>query len=291
MAQPRDFAAEARRLRAAAIAGLPGERLQVSGGEALVTWDRLHAEGRGWPLIVGGDEALAQLAEQATGFAGDPQPLRPVAEILSVAAGLHHPDDYIAFTRGEEARAREALARMPREQRMYDETVIERDGSTRSSRLDPLEGSDHQPAVGDWPTTAPGPHQLYALTELDLASASASASARPRESVTILRLPVSDGSEVPALLRWGGWNACPPPEYHVAALRSWRERYGAELVAMGFDTLELRVRRRPQGRDEALGLARELYAYCPDLVDQGYGTLAPLAANLMADDWWSFWWD
>ena len=42
---------------------------------------------------------------------------------------------------------------------------------------------------------------------------------------------------------------------------------------------------------EALDLAREQYAYCPDLVDQGTETLSALAASLLKDEWWHFWWD
>jgi hypothetical protein len=60
---------------------------------------------------------------------------------------------------------------------------------------------------------------------------------------------------------------------------------------MGADTVELRVRRRPGSRDEALALAREHYAYCNDTVDQGTKDMATLAANLMGSDWWFFWWD
>jgi hypothetical protein len=38
-------------------------------------------------------------------------------------------------------------------------------------------------------------------------------------------------------------------------------------------------------------LAQEQYDFCPDIVLQGTGTLEPLAATLMASDWWFFWWD
>jgi hypothetical protein len=40
-----------------------------------------------------------------------------------------------------------------------------------------------------------------------------------------------------------------------------------------------------------LALARELYLYNNDLIDQGYAALAPLAASLLASDAWGFWWD
>ncbi len=113
----------------------------------------------------------------------------------------------------------------------------------------------------------------------------------PRTPVHILTFPGADDAEIFARLRWGGWNACPPPAIHMAMLRSWRERYGAELVGLGGDTLTYRVRSRPKTRKEALAVAREAYAYCLDTVDQGYGDLSGLAAALMVSDWWAFWWD
>jgi hypothetical protein len=55
--------------------------------------------------------------------------------------------------------------------------------------------------------------------------------------------------------------------------------------------MNLTVARKPQSRDEAIALAREQYAYCADIVDQGVGTISQLAKDLMAYDWWYFWWD
>lgn len=116
-------------------------------------------------------------------------------------------------------------------------------------------------------------------------------SQRPHREVLIVVLPTRDPAEALAMLRFGGWNACPPVEEHVAALRSWRERFGFELVGVGPDIIEGRVARRPTDRAAALALAREMWAYCPDIVDQGTGDLATLAATLMVSDGWFFWWD
>lgn len=114
---------------------------------------------------------------------------------------------------------------------------------------------------------------------------------KPHARVHIVQLPTVDGSEAPAYLRWGGWNACPAPELHVALLRQWKQGYGAELVGLSGDTMNLRVARHPASREEALAVAREQYLYCVDIVDQGVGALRPLAASLMESDWWFFWWD
>jgi hypothetical protein len=116
-------------------------------------------------------------------------------------------------------------------------------------------------------------------------------SGKVHERVHIVLLPTASGWEAPAYLRWGGWNACPPPEYHVAALRRWHEASGAVLVGVNGDTMNLRATTRPRDRAAARALAREQYGYCPDIVDQGVSTISALAAELMASDWWHLWWD
>jgi hypothetical protein len=55
---------------------------------------------------------------------------------------------------------------------------------------------------------------------------------------------------------------------------------------MAADVVEFRVTRRPKTREEALALAREHYEYCGEME-----ILADHAADLMARDWWFFWWD
>jgi hypothetical protein len=141
------------------------------------------------------------------------------------------------------------------------------------------------PPLGEWPA------QIEPLPGPGLTVAYKIGSAVPLQKVHIGLFPTNDWTTVPAHLRWGGWNDCPEPEIHVAALRSWRDRFGAELVGLGPDVMNLRVGRRPKTRADALELAREQYLYCNDIVDQGTGTLSRLAAALMADDWWYFWWD
>jgi hypothetical protein len=73
-------------------------------------------------------------------------------------------------------------------------------------------------------------------------------------------------------------------------LRSWRDRFGAELVALGDDTMALRVSRPPQSREEALNLAREHYLYCTETAGENVGTLSNSAAYLLGKSWWHFWW-
>ena len=144
-------------------------------------------------------------------------------------------------------------------------------------------GETYDPSPGPWPAVAPGT-PVASLTRDILTDA-------PHPVVYLLVLPTHDPAEALGLLRYGGWNDCPPVEQHVAACRYWGQKFGYEPICVGHDTIEGRVRRRPADRQEALTLAREQYAYCADIVDQGVENVSALAAALMASDWWYFWWD
>jgi hypothetical protein len=109
--------------------------------------------------------------------------------------------------------------------------------------------------------------------------------------VSLALLPTATSWHAPAVLKIGGWNECPGPDQHVALLRYWHEKYGAEVVRLTEDVLELDVATPPRKRPEALALAREQYLYCPDVVSQGTDTLDALAATLLHGEAWYFWWD
>ena len=136
---------------------------------------------------------------------------------------------------------------------------------------------------GDWPEE---PEVLEEMTvHLDPGSG------EPFPDVLMALVPAKHGYEVPAWLSFGGWNDCPAPAEHVAVLRSWNERFGADLAGLSGDTLELRNARVPGDREALLELAREQFRYCADRVQQGYGTLDALAAGIGGSRAWSFWWD
>jgi len=145
-----------------------------------------------------------------------------------------------------------------------------------------LEGEE--PPVGQWPEPD-AVEPLAPMSHLDPEML------KPLPEAIIARVPCPEPWMAPAFLRFGDWNACPPADQHVVLLRDWHLRFGAEVTAMTADTIECRVARRPDSRDEALGLAREVHAYCPDLLDVIYGDLSTLAATLMVSDIWRFWWD
>jgi len=117
------------------------------------------------------------------------------------------------------------------------------------------------------------------------------ATGEPLPEVWIALLPIDQGWKAPAILPWGDWNDSPPPAVHTAVLREWNRRYGAELVAMTGDILELSVARPPTTDEAALALAREQYSYAPDIVQQGVEDVETLAALLKNGHAWYFWWD
>lgn len=271
---------------ARAIAAFPFERVETTGDQALPAWEQLKTAGRGVPVVLGDDRSVATLMDA---FSPALPNQRTVADILAAAAGLRHPEDLSARQVLEETRAHESLLQRleSKPDALPKMSVIDADGNrrdltseeTRAAMLRPRE----PPPMGEWPVAvAPAPGLSVAIDIL---------SKRPLQKVHIALVPTDDWTTIPAHLRWGGWNDCPHSEYHVAALRAWRDRFDAELVGLDFDTMNLRVTRPPRTRPEALELAREQYVYCNDIVDQGLDTLSNLAASLMANDWWYFWWD
>jgi hypothetical protein len=278
----------------------PYELLEVTGAEAFSSWERLKRERREVPIVIGDDEALISAFNGFYTAPGDT--LTPIATILEDASKLRFPEDLYKERAREAADASTFLnqylstpgAKLPK--------IVERDLDAIMRSDEPVDAmqqhsreltsdevremmlrGDEEPELGEWPTDK---RQSPGLTvAMDWKSG------KPLERIYIALIPTKDWTEVPAYMRWGGWNACPQPEFHVAALRSWRDRYDVELVGMSFSTLNLLARRPPATREEALALAREQYAYCPDNIDQGVGTYSALAADLMANDWWYFWWD
>jgi hypothetical protein len=235
----------------------PFPLVTVHGNAALAEWERQRKKPGIWPVVIGSDEDLATIAEGI-----DDLDEHDVAAILGAAAALDHPEGLRARKRAEDEAARKWLA-----------------DNGRAGDVEP----DHQPELGAWPARVD--------TGLALTVTEDILKRRPLDRVHIALIPATNGWEAIAHLKWGGWNDNPSAEYHVAALKAWHERYGAELVGLNGDTMNLRVAHRPATREEALDLAREQYLYCADIVDQGVGTLSALAATLMENDWWFFWWD
>jgi hypothetical protein len=270
------------------IPDFPFERVETSGDRALTAWAELKLAGRGVPVVLGGDASMIHLIEPFTPHPPEPAP-KAVTDILEAAAQLRHPQDLVSKRSADKSVARESIRRhLESDPDAPLPTVIQLDANGQQRQLGREEMlasmlNDHEPQLGEWPSAPPESAELSVAFDI--------LSGKPLQRAHIALIPTDDWTTVPAHLRWGGWNDCPEPEYHVAALRSWRDRFGAELIGLSFDTMNLRVKRGPQTRDAAVDLAREQYLYCSDIVDQGVETLRNLAAGLLAHRWWYFWWD
>jgi hypothetical protein len=104
--------------------------------------------------------------------------------------------------------------------------------------------------------------------------------------------PAARGADVLAVMGWQGainHNQWIAPL--AAVVRSWEDRFGARVVRLGFNTLDLSVAAPPRTAKHAINVAAEHWAFCPDIIYQGTGTLADYAERIRGDTRWSFWWD
>ncbi|WP_188187126.1 DUF4253 domain-containing protein [Nonomuraea sp. SYSU D8015] len=100
------------------------------------------------------------------------------------------------------------------------------------------------------------------------------------------------GADALAVMGWQG--ALHHNEWMVpmaAVVRSWEDRFGARVVSVGFNTLDLSVAAPPVDHEHALHVAAEHWTFCPDNVVQGPGDLQGYAEQIIGGHAWSFWWD
>ncbi len=94
--------------------------------------------------------------------------------------------------------------------------------------------------------------------------------------------------EVLAAMGTNGANYNLSTEQVIERLKAWDARYGLVFREIGTDTVAAEFKRRPPNM---LEFAREVYAFCPDTVDQGVGSVAKLASQMERTNSVSLWWD
>jgi hypothetical protein len=82
----------------------------------------------------------------------------------------------------------------------------------------------------------------------------------------------------------------------TAVLRSWEDRFGARLLAVGPDEFKLLAERPPRSRDAARHLAAELRALTASEFKSAWNDAAidninDIARRLLRSPIWGFWWD
>lgn len=78
----------------------------------------------------------------------------------------------------------------------------------------------------------------------------------------------------------------------MAIARRWYHQYGAVAAAFNVESMEFAVEHPVADRQQAIQLAQEQYAFCPERVEQctESGTLGELIDSLLHSKTWFFWW-
>jgi Domain of unknown function (DUF4253) len=199
----------------------PYPLIVTTGLQALAEFEKQKMLGKGVPVILGHDEDMANLTD--LWIVSKPDPAATIAK---------------ANTLGEKF-----------DIKAYRDKARDDDNVRYTAKNEtPIEAII--PEVGEWPNE---PDVMNAPTVIaDITTG------KPLDRVYIAVFPAKDMSEIPAYLGWGGWNENPPPEVHVAMFRKWKREYGAEVVGMSGDVINLRVERKPKTRKDAMALANEM---------------------------------
>lgn len=104
-------------------------------------------------------------------------------------------------------------------------------------------------------------------------------------------VPAARPADVVPLIGWvpGNWTDSSLPV--GAVLRSWEDRFGAQLVEIGSDEIRLLVDRPPRTLQSAQAIAAEHFAFADECGGKGLSTVSRIAADLISNPFWSFWWD
>ncbi|MDG4859023.1 DUF4253 domain-containing protein [Streptomyces sp. T-3] len=143
-----------------------------------------------------------------------------------------------------------------------------------------------------WPGPASGRESVAVADDMAAEYARVFADQHPQSRLGLVA--ASCGADALTAVGWDG-----PANYDndtakfSAVVRDWERRFGARVVAVGFSTLHLSVAAPPMGTEDALLVAAEHFAFCPDNIWQGARpqTLAAYADRIVGMNSWDFWWD
>lgn len=90
------------------------------------------------------------------------------------------------------------------------------------------------------------------------------------------------------IVRTDGINHDLDHEAVMARYRLWDQKYGLRLVGAGGDWIEAEFARPPE---DWQAFAQEVYAFCPDVVEQGAGDVNALAGEMQKAGRLYLWWD
>jgi hypothetical protein len=101
-------------------------------------------------------------------------------------------------------------------------------------------------------------------------------------------MPTKEWADLIAAFQTNGANYDLMPAGVVKWLKELEQRHPFKLTGGGFEWLEGRFL---QPVSKTRKLAHQMYEFCPDIVDQGIGSVKDLARALEKDGTFFFWWD
>jgi hypothetical protein len=105
-------------------------------------------------------------------------------------------------------------------------------------------------------------------------------------------VPAGRGADTLTAIGWQGARHHNPWTAPLSAVvRGWEERFGAQVVGLGFDTLDLSVAAPPTSLRHAMHVAAEHATFCPEAIVQGSGSIAGHAEEILGCGIWSFRWE
>ncbi|WP_234389075.1 DUF4253 domain-containing protein [Streptomyces sp. AS58] len=143
-----------------------------------------------------------------------------------------------------------------------------------------------------WPGLAP--RRRTATNPERLASEFAQAFLADRPRTHLGPVATASGAEALTAAGWAGpCNYCNDTARLAAVVRDGEHRFGARVVAVGFATLHLSVAAPSGNEHEALLIAAEYFAICPDNIwqDSRPYALTAYAERITGAHHWDFWWD
>ncbi len=225
-------------------------------GAAWSAWRERHPATGLWPLLIqaedGADDALGLHVEEAANFSSPTDP--DAAEVLAE----------------------------------WFRSMVE-DDPDEAADFDYLE-----PFGPTWPGVSP---QLAPLGPPDQFASRFAAQliAEPPMSrgVHLGLVPAASGAETLTTLGWiGPFNHENDTGLIAQVVLDWRQRFGVLVVGLGSDTVHVSVAAPPTTHEQALRVAMEHFAFCPDNIWQGaFNTLPEYAEAITNLHAWSFWWD
>ncbi|WP_232838424.1 DUF4253 domain-containing protein [Streptomyces geranii] len=153
---------------------------------------------------------------------------------------------------------------------------------------------DPGPPFEQWPGLAPGTPLASEGPTPEVAASSVLAGLIGTgpyglEDCCLVLVPASRSSEALALI---GWSAKAPLPLLCALLRSWEDRFGAQVVAAFGSELHVSVARPLVEAEHASRLALEhVLSTADNIVDDPPTPFPEYATALVGRTSWSFWWD